>query len=148
MRARIWVMLFLLGFTPFAHAAMNAGELAQRCRNGGPLTTVNSSSFDWAVCGMMLGAYRDGFVEGTYQGLMRVYLDDKQVMMLVEGGKDMQRRAGAILPRARCSVDDSFEAPERLRQAYLSYIAAHPEASGKAYPEALRAAIETVLCQR
>lgn len=148
MPALLWVLLLFLGLPSLAHAAMNAGELAQRCRNGGPLNQVNSSNFDWAICGMTLGAYRDGFVEGTYQGVMRVYLDDKQVMMLVEGGKDMQRRAGVMLPRARCSVDDSVEAPERLRQAYLSYIAAHPEASGQAYPEALRSAIEMMLCRR
>lgn len=119
---------------------LTAGNLEIVCASG-------ASQSDRTACALMIGAFRDGFIEGVGKGVIDTYKFDEQLFALV---KDVKARD--IVPRinrvAQSSTCIQSTSTPTLTHGFIEFMKENPQLRQETYRKALTRTISARFCKK
>ena len=141
---RIWKFLLLPIWVCLSSSAVFAqdlttGDLEKAC--------ASSDSSDRMMCLLMVGAFRDGFIEGVGKGVIDTYRLDEQICQSVRDVRaiEMTPRINEVTRKATCVQRTSTK---ELISGFLAYIRQNPQVRQQNYRVGLTRAISSRFCPR
>ncbi len=112
-----------------AHADVpNAGMVSSACRQEaqGTMTAYTAST-----CTFLIRGFIDGYLAGAKRGLSVAFTQDEKNLRTTRGANDVMARINAIQDKATCF--DGGAKVSQIGDAFVQYMAAHPDAQDKPY---------------